>query len=603
MDGALRKTPVMLFLDSSGCTNIEAEEFEEQLNEEGSKYNPGEARVAVRRVEILLRSGLHANQICVITPYSAQVSLIRTLLRGEKTSHVEVRTVDGFQGQEREVVILSLVRSNRRGEVGFLRDHRRLNVAVTRARRHVTIIGDSGTVSSDKFVASLLSHTEKHGEVRFVMDVDDDDYDDDVVVVAKVLEKEEDETKKTTEILEQIQDFARRADKETDDLKRLRMFHRFSRSLSSFDRRVVHEECEKLSLSSSSRGQGAFRFVTIQPKARVVVVAPEVVKKNVVVEEEDRVSALEDVIVEVEKKIVVEVKEVEKIPDKTNPIQIKIRYKGKSHELDFDCSYRATMNDLRKRLETLTTVPVHDQKLIFKGKKWLPEMSSDMQSLATMGLKDGSRLMLMSGGQKLVTSLKKNSTSSCLPSSCHVQQIKSKPVSSAASRLREASKARIERNRRNRVSSKKTAARRKAADDTYVLDAAAAQSGKCAFLGCTFKSTSLYGLLCTECRQRFCPTHQVPESHGCGSQSAHEARLRARKAAERIRSTGRAAPPAALPEWKRNALRRQLHKKIDEKNSNRTGVDSKEKKKNPSASGGSRERKKRRKKKKKPPGV
>ena len=100
--------------------------------------------------------------------------MIRTLLRGDETGRVEVKTVDGFQGQEREVVILSLVRSNLRGEVGFLRDHRRLNVAVTRARRHITIIGDSRTVSTDKFVSSLLDHAEKHGEVRSAIEVEDD---------------------------------------------------------------------------------------------------------------------------------------------------------------------------------------------------------------------------------------------------------------------------------------------------------------------------------------------------------------------------------------------------------------------------------------------
>ncbi len=77
-----------------------------------------------------------------------QVELIRLQLRGEYPT-LEVKSVDGFQGREKEAVVLSLVRSNPQGEVGFLAESRRLNVAITRARRHCAIIGNSETVSHD----------------------------------------------------------------------------------------------------------------------------------------------------------------------------------------------------------------------------------------------------------------------------------------------------------------------------------------------------------------------------------------------------------------------------------------------------------------------
>ena len=72
----------------------------------------------------------------------------------------EIGTVDGFQGREKEVVIVSLVRSNEQGEVGFLQDTRRMNVAMTRARRLLIVIGDSATISRHPFYAAFLEYVE-----------------------------------------------------------------------------------------------------------------------------------------------------------------------------------------------------------------------------------------------------------------------------------------------------------------------------------------------------------------------------------------------------------------------------------------------------------
>lgn len=105
------------------------------------------------------------HQIAVITPYNAQVTLLRHLLV-DACPGVEVRSVDGFQGQEREAVVLSCVRSNVSKEVGFLSDHRRINVAITRAKRHVAVIVDSDTVSSDPFLRRLTEYANRVGVVR-----------------------------------------------------------------------------------------------------------------------------------------------------------------------------------------------------------------------------------------------------------------------------------------------------------------------------------------------------------------------------------------------------------------------------------------------------
>lgn len=87
----------------------------------------------------------------------------------EKSS-LEIRTVDGFQGGEKEAIILSLVRSNENKEVGFLAEKRRINVAVTRAKRHLVIVCDSETCSKDSFISRLLAHISQNGEHRSALE-------------------------------------------------------------------------------------------------------------------------------------------------------------------------------------------------------------------------------------------------------------------------------------------------------------------------------------------------------------------------------------------------------------------------------------------------
>jgi len=74
-----------------------------------------------------------------------------------------VNTVDGFQGQERDVIYISLVRSNPKSEIGFLSDYRRMNVAMTRARKLLVVIGDSATIGNNAFYAKFLEYCEGKG--------------------------------------------------------------------------------------------------------------------------------------------------------------------------------------------------------------------------------------------------------------------------------------------------------------------------------------------------------------------------------------------------------------------------------------------------------
>nr|XP_020739711.1 DNA-binding protein SMUBP-2 [Odocoileus virginianus texanus] len=150
----------LLLVDTAGCGLLELEEEDEQ-----SKGNPGEVRLVSLHVQALVDAGVRAADIAVITPYNLQVDLLRQSL-AHRHPELEIRSVDGFQGREKEAVILSFVRSNRKGEVGFLAEDRRVNVAVTRARRHVAVVCDSRTVSNHAFLKALVDYLTEHGEVR-----------------------------------------------------------------------------------------------------------------------------------------------------------------------------------------------------------------------------------------------------------------------------------------------------------------------------------------------------------------------------------------------------------------------------------------------------
>jgi regulator of nonsense transcripts 1 len=132
----------------------------EELAVDGkSRVNRDEAGWVVRIVEQLLEAGdLQPSDIGVVSPYNGQVQLLTDLFDGkgilagegdEEARGLEIRSIDGYQGREKEVIVLSTVRANDDGEVGFLSDHRRLNVAITRPRRGLIVVGNPDTLRHD----------------------------------------------------------------------------------------------------------------------------------------------------------------------------------------------------------------------------------------------------------------------------------------------------------------------------------------------------------------------------------------------------------------------------------------------------------------------
>jgi superfamily I DNA and/or RNA helicase len=124
-----------------------------------STRNLGECVGIVEAIDRLLRSNITPEQIGVIVPYLAQKSLVTSLLRQriprEKFLRLHVNTVEGFQGNEKDFIIISLVRSNAGGFIGFVDDDQRMNVMLTRARKGLLVFGDSKTFEASAGGSSL----------------------------------------------------------------------------------------------------------------------------------------------------------------------------------------------------------------------------------------------------------------------------------------------------------------------------------------------------------------------------------------------------------------------------------------------------------------
>ena len=140
----------LLFIDTSDVDG----EGETHLKDSKSIINSLEAEISAGIAGDYINAGISEDDIGIITPYADQVKIIQEM------TPVEVKTVDGFQGREKEIIIISTVRSNEHGNIGFLKDLRRLNVAITRAKRKLIIIGNRNTLIANPTYERLISFCE-----------------------------------------------------------------------------------------------------------------------------------------------------------------------------------------------------------------------------------------------------------------------------------------------------------------------------------------------------------------------------------------------------------------------------------------------------------
>ena len=144
----------LVFIDTAGTG------YQEVHGPDGvSLQNEGELQLIRQLIE---QESIPLAKTALISPYAGQVTAARNSL----DKQLRISTIDSFQGQEKEIILLSLVRSNDEGEIGFLRDYRRMNVAITRAKEKLIVIGDSATIAKDPFYHAFISYVEAKGNYR-----------------------------------------------------------------------------------------------------------------------------------------------------------------------------------------------------------------------------------------------------------------------------------------------------------------------------------------------------------------------------------------------------------------------------------------------------
>ena len=157
--------PALAFIDTAGCG------FEEK-SEGTSTVNPEEAVFLLKHLTQLVQKLAliytveHFPSVAIIAPYKQQIYVLKDLLLNAPelqvyAAHITVNTIDSFQGQERDIVYISLTRSNADSIIGFLSDVRRMNVAMTRAKKKLVVIGDSATLSKSDFYAGFIGYAEE----------------------------------------------------------------------------------------------------------------------------------------------------------------------------------------------------------------------------------------------------------------------------------------------------------------------------------------------------------------------------------------------------------------------------------------------------------
>jgi ATP-dependent RNA/DNA helicase IGHMBP2 len=155
------------FIDTAGCGYDEKSEGTGISNPEEAAFLFSHLTRLVTTLETYYPTKEDFPRIAVISPYRMQIDLLKEqllhspvlLAYGEK---ITVNTIDSFQGQERDIVYIGMTRSNTENKIGFLSDIRRMNVAMTRARKKLVVIGDSATLAQDPFYANFITYAEQH---------------------------------------------------------------------------------------------------------------------------------------------------------------------------------------------------------------------------------------------------------------------------------------------------------------------------------------------------------------------------------------------------------------------------------------------------------
>ncbi|XP_061856004.1 DNA-binding protein SMUBP-2 isoform X2 [Colius striatus] len=552
----------LLLIDTAGCGL-----FELELEDEQSKGNPGEVQLAALHIQALVEAGVKAKDIAVIAPYNLQVDMLRENLC-HRYPDLEIKSVDGFQGREKEAVILSFVRSNRKGELGFVGDDRRINVAVTRARRHVAVVCDSRTLSCRPLLQRLLRHITRHGRLRsafeYLPDLTPTNYGPVAArppTAPRTRPPEAPRTQPTKAhghgaaagraearqgrhgtgspaaedgaegLRATLEAFLQSSERQMD----------FPPSLSSHQRLLLHLMAEELGLWHGSSGQGSARYLSVRKKEPPEPPATTGTSPS-----------------------------TQPRPGRDTPGPAEPGQDAPSPaELSQDTPVPAnTRQDAPGPAD-----PSQDAAVPADPNQDTPGPANPNQdtpgpadpSQDAPGPADPSQDAPGPAAPRGGSKGRGNVDLRALHLE-RVQRDKARREEEAARRAQEPRAQPQSSSSRKKDKSKgkgQAAGRSGAAEDD--LDAVLAAAGTCSFPGCTGRTTAL-GQLCPLCSACFCLQHQLPEVHGCGEKAKAQARQQLRRDGLCPGSSPRDKP---LDPARRAHLQRRLDKKLSDLSSQR----------------------------------
>ncbi|XP_051580007.1 DNA-binding protein SMUBP-2-like isoform X1 [Myxocyprinus asiaticus] len=490
----------LLLIDTAGCGLNEMEDTDEQ-----SKGNQGEVDIVALHIKALTEAGVQVRDIAIIAPYNLQVDLLRQKL-SHKHTELEIKSVDGFQGREKEAVVLSLVRSNRKGEVGFLAEDRRINVAVTRARRQLVVVCDSQTVRNHDFLKSLVDYITEHGEVRTAFEYledcvpqnynrDSKDKQPNSKDISSTKQKPKNQAKKADQEHKKSADNKSRGEgqpnvhshqnkyanhskpKDADQTQNKRKAIKeqilnflkdsnktelqFPSSLNSHERLMVHEISEEMGLRHESQGEGKNRCITVVQ----TLPGPE----NLVKEQEPK-----------QPSTAVELLEEESQKKPSQPtVDLKI---------------------------------LHLERMRREQEKREEKKKQSMRPEPDLNTSKGQSFKKSKGKAKIKAA--------------------ATDIAAAAT-----------------------------ADDDFdtLIDAVVKAERVCGFVKCKASVLTL-GQLCIFCKRQYCLSHHIPEVHGCGDKAKAQARMRISK--EGVLYAGSGEKDKSIDPNKKAYLQRKLDSKL-----------------------------------------
>eukprot|EP00930_Biecheleria_cincta_P004590 TRINITY_DN105506_c0_g1_i1.p1 TRINITY_DN105506_c0_g1~~TRINITY_DN105506_c0_g1_i1.p1 ORF type:complete len:1124 (-),score=248.83 TRINITY_DN105506_c0_g1_i1:317-3688(-) len=587
----------LLFVDTGGVT-IYREDGQDQATSASkpghhpavhqSCSNPGESRFLVHYAKLLVKCGLSVRDLTVITPYNGQVQQLRNDFSVDQEceklglDQPRINTVDSFQGQEADAVLISLVRSNERGIVGFLSDYRRLNVAVTRARKHVMIVGDAATISGDNTLGSLYDYACERGKVLFVQQLLDEDgcVPADPAAAAAI---QEEKRKKEARKLEKEKEKRHEKHQEEEKMK-LRFesllrpvlekvgYLELPKTLNPYERAMAHEVAAALGLNHESRGEGIERQLCVWasgadcPEGHVASASKPDAKANAKAatlspaqscENEESGSDQETVLDAFERR-------ARSLLASLGPQQPAAEWKAPSEEELLVLSRLAAEMGLRLDEEgsgkkrrcrvQVADLPAVDQQEVPSAKS----AAASSSSMAAGGEQQGANSVL---------------------AGLHAERQR-RQAAAAEERRKEIEKAESELKAAKKQGKKeKQAAKASKADagDDDDLDAVllelTSQDSTCAFGTCKAKINTLMDMVskCKHCSKRFCVAHAQAEVHGCGDAAMRAERARWKDGCETAanpRGTALGSKSSAQPS--RGALAGKLEAKVKAQEASRS---------------------------------